>query len=442
MTPDPQLPDRLPSAYGEEQTLDLIAAIAALLFANGQTTERIVQAVEDLGQALGHPAVIYPRWGEIGLRIGSGTASLSTVVAVAPLGVDMGRVAAATNLTDQLLAGAIAPADAFTAQQAIARSPPAATMRFAIMAGLGAAALGVIFGTTHPLSLFLIGLSAVLGGLLRRGLAEVSHNPFLQPLAAALLAGLVGAFAVHAQLSTAQRLIAVCPCMVLVPGPHLLNGALDLVRARIVLGASRLIYAGLIILMICTGLVGGLALGGEALPASAASQGAPLLWDVFAAGVATAAYGTFFSMPWRMLPIPILIGMGSHAARWMVMSMAGGSAEIGVLVACLLAGIVVTPIADRLRLPFAALAFAAVVSLIPGVYFFRIGGGVTALVAAADGAPAVLLGSIASDGANAMLILLGMAFGLICPKMVIERLQPRPAHVERPPATVDRRPDT
>jgi len=42
----------------------------------------------------------------------------------------------------------------------------------------------------------------------------------------------------------------------------------------------------------------------------------PLFCDVIAAGVAVAAYGTFFSMPWRMLPIPMLIGMLVHAARW------------------------------------------------------------------------------------------------------------------------------
>ena len=62
---------------------------------------------------------------------------------------------------------------------------------------------------------------------LRRGLARYSANVFLQPFCAALLAGMVGALAVRYQLSSSLRLVAVCPCMVLVPGPHFLNGAID-----------------------------------------------------------------------------------------------------------------------------------------------------------------------------------------------------------------------
>ncbi len=41
--------------------------------------------------------------------------------------------------------------------------------------------------------------------------------------------------------------------MVLVPGPHLLNGAIDFARTRVALGIARLVYAGLIVLMICAG---------------------------------------------------------------------------------------------------------------------------------------------------------------------------------------------
>jgi uncharacterized membrane protein YjjB (DUF3815 family) len=268
--------------------------------------------------------------------------------------------------------------------------------------------------------LILIAFSAGLGACLRRWLAGVSRNLFVQPFGAALLAGAIGAVAVRLQLSSALRLIAVCPCMVLVPGPHLLNGAMDLIRGRVPLGASRIGYASLTILMICVGLLVGLAIGGVSLPVSGPSFPIPLAYDVTAAAVAVAAYGTFFAMPWRMLPIPTLIGALAHACRWAVISIGGGSIETGALVACLVVGILVTPIADRLRLPFAAVGFASVVSLIPGVFLFRMAGGLVALVSpGGDASTDLFLGTV-TDGITALAIFLAMAFGLIAPKMLIE----------------------
>ena len=50
---------------------------------------------------------------------------------------------------------------------------------------------------------------------------------------AAFIAGIVAAVAERFQLSDAIALIGFCPCIVLVPGRHILNGAIDLARTRI-----------------------------------------------------------------------------------------------------------------------------------------------------------------------------------------------------------------
>jgi uncharacterized membrane protein YjjP (DUF1212 family) len=405
------------------EALDLMLRAAALLFANGQTTERMMEATARLGGAFGFPAGLLPRWGELTATIDDADGPRAATVAANPLGVDMSKVAATMGLIDRFCDGRIDAETARAELETIRHRPPVALVRFASLAAAGAAALGVIFGAGHLLSLVLIALSAGAGALARRWLAGISTNAFAQPFCAALLAGVVGAVAVHFQLSSMQRLIAVCPCMVLVPGPHLLNGAIDLARARIALGAARILYGGLIIVAICTGLMAGLASGGVTLPVSGPSVPVPLLYDMVAAGVAVAAYGTFFNMPWRTLPIPILVGMLAHAARWATISPGGGSVEMGALVACLFVGIVITPIADRLRMPFAAFAFASVVSLIPGVFLFRMGGGLVALAAPGGKAsPDLLLVTIA-DGSTAVLIMLSMALGLIVPKMIIEHFR-------------------
>jgi hypothetical protein len=119
-------------------------------------------------------------------------------------------------------------------------------------------------------------------------------NFLLQPFGAAILAGIIRAMAVRYDLSSSLRLVAVCPCMVLVPGPHFLNSALDLINGRIALGTARLMYAGLIVVAISVGLLIGLALFGISLPADPAGRVVPLWQDVIAAGVAVAAYSVFF----------------------------------------------------------------------------------------------------------------------------------------------------
>lgn len=402
----------------------MLAATATLLFTDGETTRRMIVGVERLGVALGVDVAVLPRWGALTLRINDSNAPLLDSIAAEPLGVDMTKVSATNELIDKVCDDRLGADALRPALDLIRHLPPVSLARFVLLTAAGAAALGVIFGASHWFTLALIAFSAGAGALLRRWLAGLSTNPFVQPFCAALLAGVVGAIVVRLQLSSLMRLVAVCPCMVLVPGAHFLNGAIDLARARIALGACRVGYACLITLVISAGLLVGLSLAGVDLPVSPPVPAVPLGYDVIAAGVAVAAYGTFFAMPWRMLPIPVVIGMLAHALRWLAIEMVGASAEAGALIACLAVGIIVTPVADRLRMPFAAFAFASVVSLIPGVFLFRMAGGLLSLIRAGSAASSELLLGTIVDGATALLIILAMAFGLIVPKMCIEYFFP------------------
>jgi uncharacterized membrane protein YjjP (DUF1212 family) len=399
--------------------LDLLLQSGRLLIVNGQTTQQIVDVLTYVGERLGFRSSVFVRWGELTVHVENSYNSRYDTVSVSPTGVDMHRVAATMFVLEDFIDGRINAATMRSSLDDVTRMPPISVVRFALLAAVGAVALGVIFGDVHWVSLALIALSAAAGGFLRRWLAKRSHNLFVQPFCASLLAGVIGAAAVRLQLSSVLRLVAVCPCMVLVPGPHVLNGTIDLVRGRVPLGTWRMMYAGLVILMICTGLLVGLAIGGVNLPVSGVSHPVPIAFDVIAAGFAVAAYGTFFSMPWRTLPIPVLIGMAAHACRWIMISIVGVSVEMGAFVACLVVGIVVTPVADRIRMPFAAFAFASVVSLIPGVFIFRMAGGLAELATSGTQAPLGLLIGTIEDGMTAALIILAMTVGLIVPKMCI-----------------------
>jgi uncharacterized membrane protein YjjB (DUF3815 family) len=169
-------------------------------------------------------------------------------------------------------------------------------------------------------------------------------------------------------------------------------------------------------------LVLGLAFAGVGLPPAGTSAVVPLEYDVLAAGVAVMAYGTFFNMAWAKLPIPIAIGMLAHGCRWGAITLAGVNAATGALFACLVVGTVMTPIADRLRVPFAGLAFASVVSLIPGSYLFRTAGGMASLLAAGTKAGPELFFQVMADATGAILIVVAMTFGLVIPRICFDNL--------------------
>ena len=410
-----------------QERSDLVLSFAKVLFTNGQATDQTISATERLGRALGLRATVIPRWGELTVQTKDANTGHSAQIAADPSGVNMDRVASTMRAIEDVESGRLTEDAAYRAIAAIAKAAPAPTWLFALAAAAGAVALSVIFGIEHFRPMVLIFISAGAGAFLRRAVARISTNYFIQPFCAAALAGVIGAIAVRSDLSSSLRLVAVCPCMVLVPGPHFLNGALDLVAGRVHLGAARLIYAGLIVLAITTGLLLGLALLGISLPVDPAGHSVPLWMDVIAAGVAVAAYSIFFSTPLTMLPWPVAVGMLAHALRWVAINVLGLGVATGALVACVVVGLILTPVSRRMHMPFAAIGFASVVSMIPGVYLFRMGSGLIQ-IAGGTQSPADLVDTAASGGAAAMIIF-AMSFGLIIPKLIIDYFDDRRAKI-------------
>lgn len=398
----------------------LVARAAALLHANGESTTVTIAAVDRLNAGLGTRFELLPAWGALTLLDGTTRPLIS---AGAPTGVGMRAVAivmaGVERVGDRVGDRRAARAELGAALDRAGAAGPAGTGLFVLACAIGAAALAVVFGAHDATAVLLAAVSAALGGLLRRGLGRLSVGAIGQVFAAAFLDGTIGGIAVNADLSSSLRLIAVCPAMILVPGPHILNGTLDLLALRIPLGFARIGYAAVILLSIGSGLAIALALFGTGLPVEPAGRAVPLWLDVLAAGVAAAAYPVYFAMPYRLIAWPVVVGALAHGLRWWAMTYWGVNIAVGAFLACLLVGIVMSVVSARLHIPFAAVAFAAVVSLVPGVYVFRMLDALGSLPF--TGTADTLLAAV-SDGTTAALIVLAMAVGLAIPTHSYGRL--------------------
>ncbi len=394
------------------------------LHGNGQETAVTHTAVTRLATSLGRRVTLLLRWGEVVLALGDGRDQILRIGTTTPDAVAMNRVIGVMAAIDDVAGSAAAQDHAEPALRAAARLPPSSDPLFVAACAVGAAMLGIISGVTRWQALLLIALSAGAGGAIRRAAGRRGASAVLQPLLAALVAGLVGALAVRWQVSSALRLVAVAPCMVLVPGPHILNGALDLLAFRLPLAASRLLFAGMVLLAIGIGLLAGLALAGGDLPPFEPGRGVPLWVDVPAAAVVAMCYGVFYSMPVRMLGWPAAAGAVAHAAHWWVMAAWDWSAATAAGVAGLVAAAILVPAVRRYRLPFAGVGFASVVSLLPGVFVFRMMSGVVQIAASGAAIPPRLLDAVLADAITAFAIVLAITLGLAVPKRLYDTLSP------------------
>src|SRR6185436_10554475 len=106
--------------------------------------------------------------------------------------------------------------------------------------------------------------------------------------------------------------------------------------------------------------------------------------------------------------------MSAHAVHWWAQER-GVRLAVAAFLSCLLVGSILVPVAHYMRIPFAAVGFASVVALVPGLFVFRT---LSGLAQFADAPSPALLSAAASNLIVASITVAGMALGLALPMHV------------------------
>src|SRR5262249_44673270 len=136
------------------------------------------------------------------------------------------------------------------------------------------------------------------------------------------IGAVLGGLAIRLGWTGSPELVLVVPALMVVPGPHLINGLLDLIDNYVPMSLARLGLATGLLLASAAGIV----LGIELTPPApvVAGQGADtdrlnLALDVVLAGVVTCGFAVFYNTAWRHLWMAMLGGMAGHGLRYLAL---------------------------------------------------------------------------------------------------------------------------
>ena len=136
------------------------------------------------------------------------------------------------------------------------------------------------------------------------------------------------------------------------------------------------------------------------------------------AGVVTCGFAVFYNSPWKQVGMAALGGMAGHGLRFLALE-AGCRLEAATFLGGLAVGAVSGWLARSGKTPFAVIAFAGAVTMMPGLHIYRALGGALQLARQADEtAPAAMAGAL-GNALQSCLVVGGLTLGLVLGARVV-----------------------
>jgi uncharacterized membrane protein YjjP (DUF1212 family) len=384
---------------------------ARLLLEYNVRSKSIERRIEGIARHLGINVQTALGYREVTLALADGR----SLHARAPeLRINVAVSAGTLHVIDELCLDRIGLDEATKSLEAMERlAPRHGRWVVATLFGLAASAIAWLLRADAG-AIVVSGVSSSLGLIARQELAKLPVILFAHPFVAGLIGAAFSGTAIRQGWTETPGLCLIVPALMLVPGPHLINGVHDMLENHMQTGVCRLGLAAGILIATALGVVlgGWLTLGPATLSTSPSeATQLTLALDAALAGVAACGFGAFYNAPWRVLWVSILCGVVGHGLRYLCLDYM--NVEISTLFACLAIGLIANAAADRLHLPFSAVAFAGAVPMMPGVFIYQSIAGAMRLSAAGTAADPALAAATFALSFKSVFVVGAIALGLL-----------------------------
>jgi uncharacterized membrane protein YjjP (DUF1212 family) len=408
----------------------LLLQAGRLLLEYNESTEAIHRTLTATARALtDKPCHVVVAYRGVAVSLGGKGTALEPV---RELRYNMAVQARVHEVLEQVRRGTLDPAAALDCLGRVeADTPRHPRWLAALFLGASAAGLAGLLGADAPAAA-VAGLASGLGLMARQELGRRHFSLLALPLTAALIGAVLGGVAIRLGWTRSPELVLIVPALMLVPGPHLINGLLDLIDNQLPMSLARFGLATGILLACVLGIGVGaeLTLWNTVFPEPGPGPKdlglvLGLVRDVVLAGIVTCGFAVFYNTPWRQLWMAALGGMAGHGVRFLAPE-AHCQPEAATFLGGLTVGVIAVSMARFSKTPVAVIAFAGAVTMIPGLTLYRALGGAVQLARSPGVADPTLVTETLGNALQGCLVVSGLALGLVLGTRAVLTLARRP----------------